>query len=139
MVCCSLHRLIHTAIEQVLLYGGRNGLEDSKICLREFDPVVRRGLLLTYVGEATNDIFDTLPDTGTNYDSALKSLTEYFDPVRNQDMAMYEFRQIKQEANETINNLYRRLKEKADICEFTDVDSEIRTQIIHTTSDSRLR
>jgi hypothetical protein len=40
--------------------------------LREFDPVVRRGLLLTYVGEATNDIFDTLPDTGTNYDSAFK-------------------------------------------------------------------
>jgi hypothetical protein len=88
---------------------------------------------------STNDIFDTLPDTGTNYDSALKSLTEYFDPVRNQDMAMYEFRQIKQEANETINNLYRRLKEKADICEFTDIDSEIRTQIIHTMSDSRLR
>jgi hypothetical protein len=54
-------------------------------------------------------------------------------------MAIYEFRQIKQEAKKTINNLYRRLKEKADICEFTDVDSEIRTQIIHTTSDSRLR
>jgi hypothetical protein len=54
-------------------------------------------------------------------------------------MAIYEFRQIKQETNETINNLYRRLKEKADICEFTDVDSEIRTQVIHTTSDSRLR
>ena len=54
-------------------------------------------------------------------------------------MAIYEFRQIKQEANKTINNLYRRLNEKADICEFTDVDSEIRTQIIHTTSDSRLR
>ena len=71
--------------------------ENLLISLREFDPVVRRGLLLTYVGEATNDIFDTLPDTGTNYDSVLKSLTEYFDPVRNQDMAIYEFRQIKQE------------------------------------------
>ncbi|CAB4041803.1 PREDICTED: uncharacterized protein K02A2.6-like [Paramuricea clavata] len=62
-----------------------------------------------------------------------------FDPVRNQDMAIYELRQIKQETNETMNNLYRSLKEKTDICEFTDVDSEIRTQIIHTMSDSRLR
>ena len=113
--------------------------ENLLISLREFDPVIRHGLLLTYVGEATNDIFDTLPDTGTNYDSTLKSLTKYFDPVQNQDMAIYEFRQIKQETNETINNLYRRLKEKADICEFTDVDSEIRTQMIHTKSDSRLR
>jgi hypothetical protein len=87
----------------------------------------------------TNDIFDTLPDTGTNYDSVLESLTEYFDPVRNQDMAIYEFRQIKQETNKTINKLYRRLEEKADICEFIDVNSEIKTQIIYTTSDSKLR
>ena len=48
-------------------------------------------------------------------------------------MAIYEFRQIKRQTNETINTLYRRLKEKADICEFTDVDSEIKIQIIHTT------
>jgi hypothetical protein len=39
--------------------------ENLLIILREFDPVVRCGLLLTFVGEATNDIFDTLPDTGT--------------------------------------------------------------------------
>lgn len=36
--------------------------ENLLISLREFDPTVRRELLLTYVGEATNDIFDTLSD-----------------------------------------------------------------------------
>lgn len=40
--------------------------ENLLISLREFDPTVRRGLLLTYVGKATNDIFDTLSDTDTN-------------------------------------------------------------------------
>ena len=37
------------------------------ISLREFDSKVKRGLLLTYVGEATNDIFDTLPEAGDDY------------------------------------------------------------------------
>ena len=33
--------------------------ENLLISLRETDPIVKRGLLLTYVGETTNDIFDT--------------------------------------------------------------------------------
>lgn len=45
--------------------------ENLLISLREFDPTVCRGLLLTYVGEATNDIFDTLSDTGTDYATAI--------------------------------------------------------------------
>ena len=35
--------------------------ENLLISLREFDSTIRRGLLLTYVGETTNDIFDILP------------------------------------------------------------------------------
>ncbi len=45
--------------------------ENLLISLREFDPAVRRGLLLTYVGESTNDIFDILPNTGTTYKEAI--------------------------------------------------------------------
>ena len=106
---------------------------------RENDPVVKRGLLLTYVGEATNDIFDTLSNTGTDYDSAVQSLTQRFDPARNKDMEIYEFCQITEASGETLNEFYRRLKEKASTCEFASEESEIRTQIIHKTSDTRLR
>ena len=51
----------------------------------------------------TNDIFDTLPTTGTDYAAAVESLTQRFDPSTNKDMEIYEFRQITQESEETIN------------------------------------
>ena len=42
------------------------------ISLREEDPKVKRALLLTYIGNDTNDIFDILADTGTDYDTAIQ-------------------------------------------------------------------
>ena len=54
-------------------------------------------------------------------------------------MAIFEFRELKQEVNETLNDFYRRLKTKASDCNFPSVDDEIRTQITHKTRDKRLR
>ena len=116
-----------------------NRFQNLLISLREFDSKVKRGLLLTYVGEATNDIFDTLPETGDDYDTPVAKLTTYFEPTSNTDMAIFEFREMKQERGETLNAFYRRLKEKATRCEFHDEDREIKTHIIHKTTDSRLR
>lgn len=113
--------------------------ENLLISLREFDPTVRQRLLLTYVGEATNDIFDTLSHTGTDYATAIACLTAHFDPVRNKDMDIYDLWQIKQEPGESLQSFHRRLKEKAILCEFPNQDVEIKTQIIHHTSDSRIR
>jgi hypothetical protein len=95
--------------------------ENLLISLHETDPTVKRGLLLTYVGETTNDIFDTLPSTGTDYDSAVQSLTERFDPAINKDMEIYEFRQITQSSGETLNKFYRRFKKKS---EFANEEAE---------------
>ena len=61
--------------------------ENLLLSLCEFDSTVRRGLLLTYVGESTNDIFDILPDTGTTYQAANDALTQHFTPQGNNDMA----------------------------------------------------
>lgn len=113
--------------------------ENLLISLREFDPVAKRGLLLTYVGEQANDVFDILPDTGVDYESAVKSFTDYFDPIRNKDMAIFDFREIRQEENESLNDFFKRLKIKAPDCDFGNADGEIKTQIIHKTRDSRLR
>ena len=96
--------------------------------------------MLTYVGEATNDIFDILPDTGTTYEAAVKCLSEYFSPLGNKDVAIFEFRELAQGNDENITDYYRRLKTKAADCGFTiNEDSEIKTQIIHRTRDARLR
>ena len=108
------------------------------ISLGEFDPTVKRALLLTYVGEATNDIFDTLPDTGSGYNTAIQWLTEHFSPSKNKDMAIFDFQELKQESGESLDQFYRRLKEKAFVCEFHDEDNKIKTQIIHRTLDPRL-
>ena len=112
--------------------------ENLLLGLQEFDPTIRRGLLLTYVGDSTNDIFDILPDTGTTFEMAIAALNQHFDPIQNKDMAIFEFRVLKQEVNETLNDFYRRLKTKASNCNFSSVDDEIQTQIIHKTRDKRL-
>ena len=54
-------------------------------------------------------------------------------------MEIYEFRRITQASGEMLQEFYRRLKEKSATCEFHNEETEIRTQIIHNTSDSRLR
>ena len=57
--------------------------ENPMTSLREEDPTVKRALLLTYIGNDTNDIFDTLADTGTDYDTAIQRLTEHFSLTSN--------------------------------------------------------
>ena len=46
----------------------------------------QRALLLHYAGEDVNDIFETLSDTGDDYATAVKKLTDYFEPRRIQNM-----------------------------------------------------
>ena len=60
-----------------------------------------------------------LAETGTDY------ATQRFDPCTNKDA--------------TLNEFYCRSKEKSSSCEFANAEAEIRTQIIHKTSDNRLR
>jgi hypothetical protein len=68
--------------------------ENLLISLREFNSTIRRVLLLTYVGKASNDIFDILPDTGTTCETVVQSLTQYFTPHRNKDVAIFEFHKL---------------------------------------------
>jgi hypothetical protein len=75
--------------------------ENVLISLREFDSTIRRGLLLTYVGETTNDIFDILPDTGT----AVESLTQYFTPRGNKDVAIFDLNTVLSKTQNKSNRL----------------------------------
>ena len=70
----------------------------------------QRALLLHYAGEATNEIFDTLPDTvagegGDPFEKAVQALTNYFTPKQNREYEIYVFLQAKQESNESISSV----------------------------------
>ena len=104
----------------------------------------QRALLLHYAGEATNEIFDTLPNTTAGegddpLEKAVQALTNYFTPKQNREYEIYVFRQAKQEGNETISAFHTRLRQLAVTCEFDDVDREIKTQIVQSCSSHKLR
>jgi hypothetical protein len=52
----------------------------------------KKALLLYQVGEATHSIFDTLSETGDNYETAIAKLDEYFSPKKNVDFEIFKFR-----------------------------------------------
>ena len=104
----------------------------------------QRALLLHYAGEATNEIFDTLPNTTVGegddpLEKAVQALTNYFTPKQNREYEIYVFRQAKQERNETILAFHTRLRQLAVTCEFDDVDREIKTQIVQSCNSHKLR
>ncbi|CAC5359617.1 unnamed protein product [Mytilus coruscus] len=91
-----------------------------------------------YDREEVNDIFDTLQETGEDYDTALTKLTEYFAPKKNVEYEIYKFRQAKQETDETIDAFHTKLRQLSVNCEFTD-DNQVKSQIVQGCSSSRLR
>ena len=104
----------------------------------------QRALLLHYAGEATNEIFDTLPNTTPRegkdpFDKAVQALTNYYTPQQNREYEIYVFHQAKQENNESISAFHTRLRQIAITCEFNDVDREIKTQIVQSCSSHKLR
>ena len=98
----------------------------------------QRALLLHYAGEATNEIFDTLPNTtvGEGDDPPEKAVQA---SKQNREYEIYVFRQAKQERNETISAFHTRLRQLAVTCEFHDVDGEIKTQMVQSCSSHKLR
>ena len=104
----------------------------------------QKALLLHYVGEETNDIFDTLivsepADGETVFDIAVNAITSYLKPKRNIPYEDYLFRQAKQDQGETIMAYCTQLKQLAKTCEFTDTDREIKSQIIQNCPSTKLR
>lgn len=101
----------------------------------------KRALLLYLAGPDVESIFATLPDTGEedDYDKAAEKLTEYFAPKVNILYERHVFRQAKQHRGETIDQFHTRLRHLGATCNFTDLEEEIRTQIVEQCSSSRLR
>ncbi|XP_071124184.1 uncharacterized protein [Mytilus edulis] len=122
-----------------LISAGKNGQNDFKnllVGMNIKDKVRQRALHLHYAGEEVNDIFDTLQETGEDYDTALTKLTEYFAPKKNVEYEIYKFRQAKQEIMDAFHTKLRQLSVN---CEFNDDNREVKSQIVQGCSSLRLR
>ena len=104
------------------------------------DNARKKALLLHLAGENVFDIFSALvlPDipAGANpaidncYTVAKTALDNHFNPKKNVEFEKYTFRSTKQQCDENIDAYHARLRALAKYCEFTDVDSEIKSRII---------
>jgi hypothetical protein len=102
----------------------------------------KRALLLHYVGEEVNDLFETLPDKGDDKDfkKGYEALTQYFTPKKNVSFEIFKFRNLKQEIHETVDAFHSRLQIAAKYCEFGgNKDKEIKAQIELGTTSKKLR
>ena len=99
----------------------------------------KRALLLHYAGPEVSDIFDTLPQTGTDFKGAKDALDKHFSPALNVEYERFVFRQCKQSADETVEQYHLRLQQLSATCQFADTSSEVKSQIILGCTSSKLR
>ena len=94
-----------------------------------------------YSGEEVQDIFDTLPSTGTTYDNAKQALNKHFCPEDCKDVEFerFTFRQARQLADESVAEFHTRLQRLASTCSFADKDGEVKSQIIQQCTSNKLR
>ena len=106
--------------------------ETYLVALNVMDKKQKQALLLYQAGQATQDIFDTLAATGDaeDYDTAVAALDMYFSLQKHVDYEIFEFCDAKQQPLETIDQFATCLSKLAAMCEFNDVDKEVKSAII---------
>jgi len=102
------------------------------------DKKQKRAVLLHLAGAEVQTIFETLNDTGEDYDAALAKLNEYFVPKKNIPFERHTFRQAVQEPTEGIDAYVTRLRGLAKTCKFDKVDEMIRDQVIDKCASNNL-
>ena len=105
------------------------------------DKARKRALFLHCAGQKVQDIFDTLEDSGEDFETAAEKLIEYFEPRKHHLFNIYQFRQLTQEKEESYDDFATRLKLAAGPCDFpTDWrDAEIQLQLIEKGKSRRVR
>ena len=105
------------------------------------DTKQRRALLLHLSGIEVQELFQTLDNTGEDYDAAIKVLDEQFLVKKNIAFERHVFRQTMQNVGESIDNYVMRLKSMVKSCEFDKYsnDEAIKDQLIDKCTSKRLR
>ncbi|XP_033112572.1 uncharacterized protein LOC117113377 [Anneissia japonica] len=113
--------------------------ENYVLALSVSSDAQKRALLLHAVGPRCFEIFDSLPDTGTTYAHAKVALSNHFRPKVNIEYERAVFRRLRQKSDEKLDSYHTRLRKAAGTCNFQSIDQELKSHIIQTTTDSKLR
>ena len=115
------------------------GLEYFLVASNVTDKKQKRAVLLHLAGAEVQTIFETLSDTGEDYDSALAKLTAYFEPKKNIPFERHAFRQAVQGPAESIDAYVTRLRSLARTCEYASIEEMIRDQVVDKCASNALR
>ena len=102
----------------------------------------RLALLLHYAGSEVEDVFETLPGNVGDKDTYSKAkplFKAYFQPKKNVELEVFNFRRCRQEPGENMDAFATRLRQLATRCNFNDSDLEIKLQIIQGCKSSNFR
>jgi hypothetical protein len=98
--------------------------------------------LLHYAGSEVEDVFETLPGNEGDKDTYSKAkplFKAYFQPKKNVELEVFNFRRCRQEPGENMDAFATRLRHLATRCNFNDSDLEIKLQIIQGCKSSNFR
>ena len=104
--------------------------------------IQRRALLLHSAGEAVQEIFETLADTGKakDYEKAVKALNDYFIPKVNSTYQNHLFRSMEQQDGETVAQFVTRLRQVVKDCDYSNqAQNQIRDQVVQRCKSHELR
>ncbi len=109
------------------------------------DNARKAALLLTFAGNDLNDLVDSFPaenlapaDGENAFDKLVEAVTNHFNPETNVEFQRYTFRHMIQ-TESTTDEFYGKLNEVAKTCAFTDIDSELKSQLISGCKSHKVR
>ena len=115
-------------------------LENLFVALDIKDQARQKSLLLHYGGANLSDIYYTLAsEDDKEYQQVKEKLEAHFEPKVNVTFETYNFQQLAQEQDESVDKFVTRLREAASRCDFHDKEREIKDQIVQKCFSDRLR
>ena len=87
----------------------------------------RLALVLHYAGSEVEEVFETLPGNvgdKVTYSKAKPLFKAYFQPKKNVELEVFNFRRCRQEPGENMDAFATRLRQLATRCNFNDSDLE---------------
>lgn len=104
-------------------------------------PQDKKDGLLIFGGDELVRIEENTPDDGegTVYEKLIRKLDAAFLPTQNSTFARYQFKQLFQKEEETVNDYLVRLREVSKYCNFADEEDQLRDQLVHSMRDDRLK
>ena len=116
---------------------------DFYIAGQDIDDATRKhSLLLHYAGMNVQDLFETLTEPAQpedRYAKTIAMLDGQFKVAKNTHFERHVFRQMCPEANEPIDKFVARLRQQARLCEYSDLDDQLRDQLLDKIAQPGLR